>query len=410
MRAYAVIGANYGDEGKGRTVDWLSAPFGSDALVVRSNGGAQAGHTVVSENGARHVFHHFGSGTLCGAATHLSRFMASHPMLFLEEQATLARLGAAPRVSADPRGYVTTPWDMMVNQAVEVMRGGGRHGSCGLGYGETIGRCEETGHSLTVGDLGSAMLRDKLLSIRAQWLPERLAALGVDPGCGPLEFAGSDALLDHFVDQCSAFVEAVALRSDATIAEAGRVIFEGAQGLLLDQNGDGFPFVTRSNTGLANILAIADEAGIDTLDTVYATRCYLTRHGRGPMEDERAIDRWFLVEDATNRPNAWQETLRFGLLDPARLHARIAADLARAAGRATVRPLLAVSCLDQARGQLAWIADGRVDTGAAADLVGALEAATGLRLTAAFSSDVNLAAAAPLAASRNRGGQAVRSG
>ena len=96
MRALAVIGANYGDEGKGRLVDWLVARHGTDSVVVRSNGGAQAGHTVgLAEGQPRHVFHHLGSGTLRGAATHMSRFMVSHPIVFADEYAVLRdRLGA----------------------------------------------------------------------------------------------------------------------------------------------------------------------------------------------------------------------------------------------------------------------------------------------------------------------------
>lgn len=385
MRALAVIGANYGDEGKGRTVDWLAAPLARDAVVVRSNGGAQAGHTVV-QAGRRHVFHHFGSATLRGASTHCSRFMVSHPLLFAEERAALVRLGAAPRVTADPRGWVTTPWDMMVNQAVERARGGARHGSCGLGFGETVGRCEETAFGLAVADLSAADLPERLRAIRDNWLPQRLTELGLD-SAGPLELAGSDALLARYLEQCRAFAALITLRDDASLGEEGIVIFEAAQGLLLDQKADGFPHVTRANTGVANMLAIAAEAGIDTIEAVYVTRCYLTRHGRGAMEDERPIGRWFKVEDATNQPNPWQETLRFGLLAPMRLGKRISDDCARGGAHVAVVPSLAVTCLDEARGQrLAWLDGSSVRTGAAEELLEALAAGTGLALAATFRS------------------------
>ncbi|MEO7691538.1 MAG: adenylosuccinate synthetase, partial [Sphingomonas sp.] len=143
-QAYGVIGACYGDEGKGRTVDAIAHRLGAGTVVVRSNGGAQAGHTVVAPSGARHVFHQLGSGAFAGAATHFSRFMVSHPMMLGEEVRAVAALGGAIAITADPRGYVTTPWDMMVNQAIEMARGGARHGSCGLGFGETVLRCEES--------------------------------------------------------------------------------------------------------------------------------------------------------------------------------------------------------------------------------------------------------------------------
>lgn len=384
MRAYAVIGANYGDEGKGRTVDWLAASLGPDVVVVRSNGGAQAGHTVVT-GGRPHVFHHFGSATLRQGRTHLSRFMVSHPILFADEWETLIGFGDPPRVTADPRGWVTTPWDMMVNQAVELARGGHRHGSCGLGFGETVGRSEQTSFAVTVADLCRPDLVGKLRAIRNEWLPVRCAQLGIELNSGPLAFAAADALLERFVEQCRAFSERVVLKSDADLPRMGPIIFEAAQGLLLDQGAAGFPFVTRSSTGLANITAIAAEAGLGELEAVYVTRCYLTRHGRGGMEDERSIDQWFSVDDATNLPNPWQETLRFGLLDPARLGRRIAADLAVAGDTMAVTPSLAITCLDQARDdRLGWIDGAEVRSGSVRETMAELEMATRLPWTAEF--------------------------
>ena len=381
MAPRAVTGASYGDEGKGRTVDWLAAPLGPDALVVRSNGGAQAAHTVV-RNGTRHVFHHFGSGTLAGARTHLSRFMVSHPILFAEEAGALGAAGAPLQVSADPRGFVTTPWDMMVNQAIELARGGKRHGSCGLGFGETVGRCEETPFALTVGDLQTGDLAAKLRAVRDEWLPARLAGLELRCDNGPLGHAASQALFDRFVEQCADFARAVAIRPDGALAAEDALIFEGAQGLLLDQHAPGFPYLTRSNTGLANIAAIAAEAGLAAVEPVYATRCYLTRHGRGPMEDERAIGRWYDVVDPTNRPNPWQESLRFGLLDPTRLADRILADLATS--QLARAPSLAVTCLDQARGELGWLEEGRVVEGSGDAFIGALEKACDMPVALRF--------------------------
>lgn len=118
-RADAVVGAGYGDEGKGLLVDALAHGRGAGTVVVRHNGGAQAGHTVTAPDGRRHVFHHVGSGSLAGAATHLSRHFVSNPAILAREIDALAALGVAPRITADEGGLVTTPWDMMVNQFVE---------------------------------------------------------------------------------------------------------------------------------------------------------------------------------------------------------------------------------------------------------------------------------------------------
>ena len=83
MRARAVIGSNFGDEGKGLVVDYLCKTGGE--VVVRFNGGAQAGHTVVTPEGLRHVFRHFGSGTLYGVPTFLSQFFIVNPIIFFHE-------------------------------------------------------------------------------------------------------------------------------------------------------------------------------------------------------------------------------------------------------------------------------------------------------------------------------------
>jgi len=357
--AYAVIGANYGDEAKGANVDRIVRGLGWGVVVVRSNGGAQAGHTVVAPDGRRHVFHHVGSGAYAGASTHLSRYFVHHPMSFMAERDELAAEGACVVVTADPRGYVTTPWDMMVNQVLEVSRGNRRHGSCGYGLGETMGRNEETMFGLTFADLSWDGLERRLESIRDVWLRDRLLALGVTPDAETAAAIASPAVMERFLADCADLVANVSMRDDADLGHARHVVFEGAQGLLLDQRGRDFPHVTRSNTGIENMAAIAREAGIGRIEATYATRAYLTRHGAGPMPDERDISGWFDVVDETNVPNPWQSAIRYGLLDLDLLAERMAEDVAKADGMAVaVGVAVAVSCLDQAVGDVVHLSGG----------------------------------------------------
>jgi adenylosuccinate synthase len=358
IRAKAVIGAGYGDEGKGLITDLLAAAT-SDSVVVRSNGGAQAGHTVVAPDGRRHVFHHIGSGTMAGAPTHLSTHFVAHPMMLAEEWQALQDMGAQPTVSSDPRVAITTPFDMMINQALELARGGGKHGSCGLGFGETIERNLRTDFSLTMQDLFRPGLAGRLHRMWSDWVPERLARLGIErlpeSIMGGLEI---DTVITRFMHDCEVHLDRVTLWPDRRIVEKGQVIFEAAQGLMLDQDFGAFPHVTRSNTGLANMLSIASEAGIDVIDAVYATRCYTTRHGAGPLAHETGSLDGIAVDDPTNAPNAWQGTLRLAPLDTAILREAIAHDLGRAAGQATtVDACIAVTCLDQAKSPFA-VRDG----------------------------------------------------
>lgn len=317
--ATVVIGANYGDEGKGRIVDYLVSQT-PNAIVVRFNGGAQAGHTV-ADDGRRHVFSHFGSGTLAGAPTFLAKHFVCNPILFWEERRRLAEFGITPVVVADPRCYVTTAYDMILNQMVEDARGDGRHGSVGVGFGETIERCRYPAFRLMLSDLADHdLVRRKVNLIRDRWVPTRSIQLGLPSLKGDARL--SDEMLEKVIAATIGFGEAV--RPAGLEFIAGKpLVFEGAQGLALDMDGPNFPHVTRSNTGLTNVVPIAKVLGL-ALDVVYATRTYLTKHGAGPLQGEYRPDP--PIVDETNLDHAYQGSIRFAVLSLDDLRARIAAD------------------------------------------------------------------------------------
>jgi adenylosuccinate synthase len=348
--AQVVIGAQFGDEGKGRLIDYHAALTGGDSMVIRFNGGAQAGHTVVTPEGRRHVFSHVGSGAFTGAATFLSRFFVSHPILLLKELKTLAELGVTPTVLIDPASPVTTPYDMMINQIIEKERGNGRHGSCGIGFGETLERDLNPLYALKVGDLADETLADRLDAIRRCYAPTRLAQLGFgDTYLREVGLFQSDAILERYVEDVQRFLDAVAVIDAQTAIQGRQILFEGAQGLLLDQERGFFPYVTRSHTGLRNVLTLAGEWGLERLEVTYATRAYLTRHGAGPLPGEWPEKLYPGVTDSTNVPNDYQGTLRFAWLDLDLLGCAIAADLSDASRcpEVSIHPRLAITCLDQ---------------------------------------------------------------
>jgi adenylosuccinate synthase len=363
-KVWSVVGAAYGDEGKGLATDALASWLlhqGRSPVVVRANSGAQAGHTVQTPDGKRHVFHHIGSGSFLGAPTHLSRFMALHPTAFTRELEVLATKAPAVSITASPQAPVTTPWDMLINQIVETHRAGGRHGSCGLGFGETLERTEK-GPVLLARDLGRAHATATLRAIREEWVPQRLARLGVDvvpePFASVLSNPGVEAA---FLRDVAAFLSNVELVEDSLVLDrSDAVVFEGAQGLRLDQDFGAFPHVTRSNTGLRNPVTLCAEAGITALDVLYMTRSYATRHGAGPFPGEVDVVEGVRVVDATNVPNPWQGSLRVGPVDAGALREAVAWDQADVAGRGVaVRARLGVThldCIDHA----AVVVDGAV--------------------------------------------------
>lgn len=376
--ATAVIGANFGDEGKGLLTDFLASQAPSRTLVVRANGGAQAGHTVVAPGGRRHVFGHVGSGALCGAPTLLSRFFVSNPLLLDKEWPALADL--APRLLVDARSPVTTPFDMLVNQLAERARGTNRHGSCGVGFNETLERGLRPEYRLTVGDLRNQdLVRARLEAIQRTYLPARLSSLGILPEAHERELLEGSRLLGAFRESVQRFRSRVETVDDTeALAGFAHVVFEGAQGLLLDEDHPWFPHVTRSKTGLKNIVTLVREAGLERLHAVYATRWYLTRHGAGPFPTEVAGRPSPAIVDRTNLPNDWQGTLRFGLLDPDHLRETVRAGLVHASGL-ELEVSLGLTCLDQMGPSAEFVAGGggplRVNAFLAAEI---LAARTGL--------------------------------
>lgn len=351
----AVIGANFGDEGKGAVVDFLAARSTDLPLVVRFNGGAQAGHTVELEDGRRHVFHHFGAGTLAGAPTFLSQFFIVNPIMFVAEYAELKAKCKAPlHVFTDSECIVTTHYDMILNQAIEQSRGNARHGSCGVGINETITRSRYPQFCITAADLVDSKglsrrkLFDKLRDIRRHYVPTRLAQYKIDD-----HELLDDKLYQQHDDMDDAFVaSAMQYRDSSPIIERDSslrksnapVIFEGAQGLLLDENSGFFPHVTRSRTGMDNINILANLFGLTELDVVYVTRSYMTRHGAGPFPTE---DPNMCFDDETNVPHDFQGTLRFGRLEPREFASRIQGDFKKWKGEFKATKTVAVTHLDQ---------------------------------------------------------------
>ena len=330
----AVIGKNFGDEGKGHAVDRFTEGLGRRALVVRHNGGGQAGHTV-ERAGRRVVFHQYGSGTLNGCPTLLAETFL--PDLVKLRQERLA-LGTRERVYMDPKCRLTAVYDVAVNSWAETARGAARHGSCGMGIFEAVQRSLHEDLCLTAQRLCAMSHRELTLwleELRLRYVPRRLEELEIP---FPKEGVWAELLTSPYVSANAAELMLEAKDSfrlcpdPAELAgEAERLVFEGAQGLLLDwDRREYYPHITASHTGSTNVAALLDRWALtDPVELCYVSRTYVTRHGAGalPWEcDSEAIGPG--IRDDTNVFNPWQRSFRYGLHpDPEGFFAPVRQDL-----------------------------------------------------------------------------------
>jgi len=358
-RAVIVEGLGFGDEGKGATVDFLVRELQAD-LVIRFCGGSQAGHNVELDDGHRHTFSQFGAGSLAGAATYLGEQMIIHPAAMRAEAAHLRRLtGRDPfaALAGHPRTLVSTLYHQELNRLRELARGAARHGSCGPGIGETRRYWLEHGQdAVTAADLQDLdLLVAKLELLRQRCLLEIESLMPRVPGGQ----RGRAALFFEPSRNIAANLHRLSapLTIQPETPPFRTAVLEGSQGVLLDEWRGFHPYTTWSTVTLHHALAIAGEAGIDELCTLGVIRCYLTRHGAGPMPT-RDRDLEEAIADRGNPPNPWQGRIRCGWPDLVLLRYAVAAAGGPIDG-------LVINGLDQLRGFPLRIATGyRRATGA----------------------------------------------
>jgi adenylosuccinate synthase len=348
MKTAAVLGMNYGDEGKGHIVNFLSS---AETLVVRFNGGGQAAHAVNLADGRSHIFHHFGSGSLKGARTLLASHFILNPVIFVKELEQLHSLGAPIReVLIDPRCRVTTPYDMLVNEFITKTHG--ITNTCGVGINETVERSMFKQLRITARDLVNRTedeLMKTLMRIEGEYLPWRLDQIKLsrdDFKTFALEKANIAALPSLFIRGAKWMIEHSAVWEDCTVIDRYHakhpdcnLVFEGGQGMLLDQSRD-LEHGTRSSTGMKNVNELLKRLRTPVELTVYlVTRAYLTRHGAGKMMSETTGLPYPKISEPTNPENPNQGKMRYGYLSVNRCHEAI-----KEVG-GNVR--LAVTCIDQ---------------------------------------------------------------
>ncbi len=321
-----VTGLNYGDESKGLVANAVSTPT---CLNILPSNSCQRAHTVV-ENGVRRVFRHFGSGTLKGAATYFSEEFMVNPAMFRREWEELEAMGITPKIYAKIGGVMVSPVDMFANTNVEERRGDKSHSSTGCGVWESLNRhrvCTEMAgtphyHLDTIIKYYEDVLKDK-----DGTLPEDVINFLHGEYLGP----NIDEDFQWFYDHITLIMNDA--EEKALLHSYPLLVFENGQGLLLadDHNYD-FEHNTPAYVGAkvpSKIIAQNFDKGEVDIETLYVTRTYLTRHGKGQIGqisnlecDKAAINADMF--DATNVPNPNQGTLRYGKFDQREANAAVA--------------------------------------------------------------------------------------
>ena len=345
MRTIAVIGKNFGDEGKGYTCSRLASSL-KKSLIIKHNGGGQAGHTVEDPEGKwRFIHHQIGAGAEYHVPTLFAdSFMPDLFQLGKEVKDFMELFGFQPILYSEKNSRITTIDDVLLNMGAELARGKNRHGSCGMGIEECVQR-NAAGYGITVKELATwskMELLDRLKQIREEYTGRRAKILGIQEPASSIdknqsnlmnlstasnpsnssnisnpyyEMLNNETVLENFVEEVKENVKLLTLvDADRKWLEGFQhLIFETGQGLLLDQDYEAYaPHLTSSKTGIHNPAIFLEKRGLSLEEAIYVTRPYVTRHGNGPLPCE--VERSELPgvgEDLTNQPNEWQGILRY---------------------------------------------------------------------------------------------------
>jgi adenylosuccinate synthase len=280
-KSVVVIGAQWGDEGKGKVVDMLTDRVGA---VVRFQGGHNAGHTVVID-GAKTVLHLIPSGVLrAGVQCLIGNGVVVSPAALMEEIRMLESKGipARSRMKVSPAATLILPYHAALDQAREKARGDQAIGTTGRGIGPAY-EDKAARRALRVDDL---LHRERFAAKLGEVLDYHNFVLANYYKVPRLDF---QQILDEQMRLAEDIVPMVADVAEiiyALQAAGGNILFEGAQGSLLDIDHGTYPFVTSSNT-TAGYAATGTGASPRCLDYILGiTKAYTTRVGSGPFPTE----------------------------------------------------------------------------------------------------------------------------
>ena len=282
-----VIGSQWGDEGKGKVIDFLTE---TADIVVRSQGGSNAGHTVIA-NGKKYVLHLVPSGILWDNKVNIiGNGVVINPTSLVEEMNYLLEKGVTitpEKLLISDRAHVVLPIHKEIDAAQEEALGDQKIGTTKQGIGPTYAdKARRIG--IRMIDLADADRLQSVLEARIKTANDELARLGwpkADPEVTlKAVMAAADVLRPHITNTIPVVNKAI---------KAGKtVLFEGAQGAMLDIDFGTYPFVTSSNTSAGGCCTGSGVAPTKIDKIIGVCKAYTTRVGAGPFvtEDDEIAD------------------------------------------------------------------------------------------------------------------------
>ncbi len=285
-----IVGAQLGDEGKGKFADIYSE---SADVIVRFQGGNNAGHTVVA-NGEEFKLHHIPSGVLRDGTGVIGNGCVVDPGVLLEELDGLRERGVDPDLRVAERAHVIMPYHRVIDGVEEDAKGDMAAGTTGRGIGPTyedkVGR-----RGVRVLDLLKPdTLREKLEYVvpTKQALVEDVFGIDVEDN-GYADAFDVDAVHEEYVEYGEHIADTVVDASayiNRRMDEGDDVLFEGAQGTSLDIDHGIYPYLTSSNTTVGGASTGTGVGATRLSETVGIMKAYLSRVGTGPLPTELEDD------------------------------------------------------------------------------------------------------------------------
>jgi adenylosuccinate synthase len=298
MPAYAVIGGQWGDEGKGKIVDFLAQ---DTKYVVRYSGGNNAGHTVINEKG-KFALHLVPSGIFWPHVTCvIGNGVVVDPAVLLEELAALEDAGVdTSRLVISDRAHVIMPYHVALDVLEERSRGVSAIGTTGKGIGPAyMDKVARIG--IRMGELAEASAEDVFLPRLEQVVNHKNAIITKVYGGEPIPLRDLYLKCVEWGERLKPYIQPSEVVLQEALAQGETVLIEGAQGTLLDIDHGTYPYVTSSSPSIGGAYTGLDIPPSSIVGSLGVYKAYSTRVGGGPLVTE-------LLDETGNkiRELAWE--------------------------------------------------------------------------------------------------------